>query len=66
MNEQKLIDTAKTLEQCSKVTAKVLQTLFLQLYTQRVMLEGIILKPNMVLPGLTCPQQGGRGGRGGC
>lgn len=57
MNEQKLIDTAKTLEQCSKVTAKVLQTLFQQLYTQRVMLEGIILKPNMVLPGLTCPQQ---------
>lgn len=28
-----------------------------QLYTQGVMLEGMILKPNMVLPGLTYPIQ---------
>src|SRR5664280_773612 len=28
-----------------------------RLYTQGVMLEEIILKPNMVLPGLTCPTQ---------
>jgi fructose-bisphosphate aldolase class I len=46
-----------TLEQCGEVTAKVLQTVFQQLYTQRVMLEGMILKPNMVLPGLTSHQQ---------
>lgn len=46
-----------TLEQCGEVTAKVLQTVFQQLYIQRVMLEGMILKPNMVLPGLACPQQ---------
>jgi len=32
---------------------------FNQLRTQRVMLEGLILKPNMVLPGLTCPEQPG-------
>ncbi len=31
--------------------------MFNQLYTQRVMLEGMLLKPNMVLPGLTCPKQ---------
>ena len=30
---------------------------FDQLYAQRVMLEGMILKPNMVLPGLACPRQ---------
>jgi fructose-bisphosphate aldolase class I len=30
---------------------------FHQLHAQRVMLEGVILKPNMVLPGLTCPKQ---------
>ena len=30
---------------------------FNQLYRQRVTLEGMILKPNMVLPGLTCPKQ---------
>ena len=36
---------------------EVLQTVFNQLYKQRVMVEGMILKPNMVLPGLTCPKQ---------
>jgi fructose-bisphosphate aldolase class I len=46
-----------TLEWCSVVTQEVLRTVFDQLYTQRVMLEGMILKPNMVLPGLTCLKQ---------
>jgi len=46
-----------TLEQCGEVTAAVLQIVFQHLYTQRVLLEGMILKPNMVLSGLTCPQQ---------
>ena len=31
--------------------------MFDQLYIQRVTLEGMILKPNMVLPGLTCATQ---------
>jgi len=52
-----LMDGEHTLERCSKVTEEVLRTVFDQLYTQRVMLEGMILKPNMVLPGLTCPKQ---------
>ena len=43
------------LERCQEVTEEVLRTVFNELYTQRVLLEGIILKPNMVLPGLTCP-----------
>jgi fructose-bisphosphate aldolase class I len=43
------------LERCCEVTEEVLRTVFNQLYGQRVMLEGMILKPNMVLPGLTCP-----------
>jgi fructose-bisphosphate aldolase, class I len=30
---------------------------FSELFAQRVMLEGMILKPNMVLPGLACPKQ---------
>jgi len=50
-----LMDGAHTLERCAEVTEKVLRTVFIHLYTQRVMLEGMILKPNMVLPGLTCP-----------
>ena len=52
-----LMDGDHTLEQCRQVTEEVLRTVFAQLYTQRVMLEGMILKPNMVLPGLTCAKQ---------
>jgi fructose-bisphosphate aldolase class I len=52
-----LMDGAHTLERCGEVTEEVLRTVFNQLYKQRVMVEGVILKPNMVLPGLTCPQQ---------
>jgi fructose-bisphosphate aldolase class I len=46
-----------TLEQCFDITEEVLRTVFKQLYLQRVTLEGMILKPNMVLPGLTCSKQ---------
>jgi fructose-bisphosphate aldolase class I len=52
-----LMDGEHTLGQCSDVSEKVLRTVFNELYAQRVMLEGMILKPNMVLPGLTCPKQ---------
>ena len=60
-----LMDGEHTLERCREVTEDVLRTVFDQLYTQGVTLEGMILKPNMVLPGSTCPKQeiGGRGGR---
>jgi fructose-bisphosphate aldolase class I len=51
------MDGGHTLERCGQVTEEVLRTVFNQLYTQRVMLEDMILKPNMVLPGLTCPRQ---------
>jgi fructose-bisphosphate aldolase class I len=52
-----LMDGEHTMQRCCEVTEKVLRAVFNQLYTQRVMLEGVILKPNMVLPGLTCPKQ---------
>ena len=52
-----LMDGVHSLLRCGEVTAEVLRTVFNQLYTQRVILEGMILKPNMVLPGLTCSQQ---------
>jgi fructose-bisphosphate aldolase class I len=45
------------LERCGEVTEEVLRAVFNQLHTQGVMLEGMILKPNMVLPGSTCPGQ---------
>jgi fructose-bisphosphate aldolase class I len=52
-----LMDGEHPLERCFEVTTEVLRTVFSQLYTQRVALEGMILKPNMVLPGKKCPQQ---------
>jgi fructose-bisphosphate aldolase class I len=52
-----LMDGEHTLERCGEATADVLLIVFQQLYAQRVILEGLILKPNMVLPGLTCPKQ---------
>jgi len=52
-----LMEGEHTLERCGEVTEDVLRTVFSQLYIQGVTLEGMILKPNMVLPGLTCPMQ---------
>ena len=52
-----LMDGDHTLERSHEITEEVLRTVFTQLYTQRVMLEGMILKPSMVLPGSTCPKQ---------
>jgi fructose-bisphosphate aldolase class I len=54
-----LMDGEHTLDQCCEVTDKMLRTVFSELFAQRVMLEGMILKPNMVLPGLACPKQEG-------
>ena len=51
------MDGDHTLERCREVTEEVLRRVFDQLYTQRVTLEAMILKPNMVLPGLTCAKQ---------
>ena len=53
-----LMDGEHTLARCSQVTEEVLHTVFHQLRAQRVLLEGMILKPNMVVPGLACPTQG--------
>jgi len=52
-----LMEGDHSLSRCRETTEDVLHSVFNQLYTQRVMLEGMILKPNMVLPGLACPVQ---------
>jgi fructose-bisphosphate aldolase class I len=52
-----MMNGAETLARCGEVTEEVLRTVFHQLSAQRVILEGIILKPNMVVPGLNCPKQ---------
>jgi fructose-bisphosphate aldolase class I len=46
-----------SLERCRAATEDVLRGVFEQLHVQGVMLEGMILKPNMVLPGMTCAKQ---------
>lgn len=52
-----LMDGDHTLQRCRDVTESTLKTVFDHLLDQRVMLEGMILKPNMVLPGLNCTTQ---------
>jgi len=54
-----LMDGAHTLQRCAVVTERALHFVFDALRTQRVLLEGMILKPNMVVPGLRCPTQAG-------
>jgi len=46
-----LMDGSHAIERCEEVTSAVLHTVFHALYEQRVSLEGILLKPNMVIPG---------------
>jgi len=52
-----LMDGDHILARCFEVTEETLRAVFHQLYTQGVMLEGALLKPNMVLPGLACAKQ---------
>jgi fructose-bisphosphate aldolase class I len=52
-----LMEGSHDLEQCLEVTGRVLRAVFNQLSIQRILLEGMILKPNMILPGKDCPRQ---------
>ena len=52
-----MMDGDHSLKRCREVTEEVLHTVFKQLYLLQVMPEGMILKPNMVLPGLESPKQ---------
>jgi len=52
-----LMDGGHTMARCREVTEEVLHQVFDELYRQRVMPEGMILKPNMIVPGLACATQ---------
>lgn len=54
-----LMDGDHAIDRCFEVTEAVLNVVFGELYQQRVRLEGTILKPNMVVSGMKCPQQAG-------
>ena len=46
-----LMDGAHSIERCEEVTDVVLQSVFDQLHAHRIYLEGMVLKPNMVISG---------------
>lgn len=55
-----LMDGDNTLEACEQVTGWILSETFSQLYFQKVLLEGMVLKPNMIVSGKKCPTQATR------
>jgi fructose-bisphosphate aldolase, class I len=52
-----LMDGGHSIDSSEEVTTTVLRAVFGQLAEQRVWLEGIVLKPNMLLSGYDCPEQ---------
>ncbi|MGE4631553.1 MAG: class I fructose-bisphosphate aldolase [Planctomycetota bacterium] len=50
-----LMDGDHDIDTCETITTRVLQCTFEQLQEQGVQLEGIVLKPSMVIPGSNCP-----------
>jgi fructose-bisphosphate aldolase, class I len=52
-----LMDGGHDIDRCATITEWVLKTVFEQLYYQKVELEGMVLKPNMVVSGMKSPKQ---------
>lgn len=52
-----LMDGSHTIERCEEVTSAVLHAVFNALFDQKIYLEGMLLKPNMVISGEKCPKQ---------
>ncbi len=52
-----LMDGDNTIDVCREVTAETLKAVFEKLNMHKVVLEGVILKPNMVISGKNCPIQ---------
>jgi fructose-bisphosphate aldolase, class I len=54
-----LMDGAHSLERCEHVTGQVLATVFDQLFAHRILFEGMVLKPNMVISGKKASHRAG-------
>jgi fructose-bisphosphate aldolase, class I len=52
-----LMDGSHTLERCEQVTSETLHKVFAALHSHHIHLEGMILKPNMVISGKKCPNR---------
>jgi len=55
-----LMDGDHDIERCYEVTEYTLRKLYADLFDQGVILEGTVLKPNMVIAGAKCAEQAGR------
>ena len=54
-----LMNGSHTIARCEGVTTATLQSVFSALFDQRVVFEHLLLKTNMVLSGMECPEQAG-------
>ena len=54
-----LMDGMHTIDLCAQITDKTLRNVFEELNNFNVLLEGIVLKPNMVISGVDCEEQAG-------
>ncbi len=52
-----LMEGDHDMETCGRLSRSILEAVFAQLSANKVLLEGMILKPNMVLPGTACREQ---------
>ena len=52
-----LMDGTHDIDTCFDITEETLKTVFQELFDQNIFLEGIILKPNMIISALNCPEQ---------
>ena len=54
-----LMNGTHSIEECEEATETTLSTVFYELLAHRILLEGIVVKPSMVLSGIECPVQAG-------
>jgi fructose-bisphosphate aldolase class I len=54
-----IMDGSHTLERCEEVTNAALEAVFAELASHKVALEGIVLKPNMVISGTEASNRAG-------
>ena len=52
-----LMDGAHDIERCNVITSQMLESVFSELNAHGVLYEGMLLKPNMVIPGMKCPNR---------
>ena len=54
-----LMDGDHTIKRCEEITGEVLKSVFEALSDYRVVVERMLLKPNMIVPGEKCPEKVG-------